>query len=608
MSIVKISELPAATSPVSPSDVAAVVQGGVTKKAAISQFGFAPQGSGAVTRTIQNKLLDSVSVKDFGAVGDGITDDTIAIQNAFYNGGSVFFPPGTYKVTTVFVQSVDNLSVDAGTAEFTSQYGNVFAFYYCNDFSWTGGVINAGIGANPAYPSGAISLAQSLLVYGASRIKINNATINNNVANTFPCITAWGVNDATISNNQLYRGGDNTIWVFGNNNIVVADNLIVGNVRGRSICFQQVNQGAITGNVVVDGFGDGLNVHGSANVAITGNTVYNMATDTAILGLASGCAIEWDENATPATVAAAVADPTLYNRVFSRNITVSGNTFAKTGFGIRVGNNTGTSGANYGNQGQVVIDGNNIFDQALGLTLGTSRQIRVSNNMIARCGNSAVEISMATDTGGYKAQDIYLQSNRITNYNTANNGFPAIYFSGGTPTVSQRIFLSDNQFDQPAFSAAISNISKTLLANMGRDNVVVNGVVPVNRDAALNMQSQFGSQTGASTLNSYFTTNASHQFTQSGLVGDSFTTVLTLPTNASIMAHIQIGQFDRIGTWGMILAQNGDTPSLSFTGTGSGNVQMSGANLQIKGNTSGGTVNYGGYYTIRYNLLLPDVN
>jgi hypothetical protein len=605
MTIVKITELPAATSPVSPSDVAAVVQGGITKKAAISQFGFAPQGTGAVTRTIQNKLQDSVSVKDFGAVGDGVADDTLAIQNAFSNGGLVYFPEGTYKVTTIVCLNVNNLSVDATAATFTSVYGNVVVINNCDDFSWTGGIINAGMGANPAYSGAPYVVASNFTVFDSIRVKVSNLVCNNSLTNQYPCIAAWVVSEAQVNNNRCVNGGDNSIWFFGCTAMTASNNLILNQTAGRAICFQQVNQGAMTGNVILNGKGDGLNVHGSANIVITGNSVYNMATDTIVLQLSSGCAVEWDENATSGTVAAAVADPTLYNFVFSRNITISGNTFAGTGFGIRVGNNVGTSGANYGNQGQVVIDGNNIFDQALGLTLGTSRQIRVSNNMIARCLDAAVAINMGTDTGGFKAEDIYIQGNRITDYNRGNNGFAAIAFTNGTPTVSQRIFMSDNQFDQPAFSAAITNISNTLLANMGRDNVVVNGVVPVNREAALNTQSQFGTQTAATTLNPYFTTNASHQFTQSGLVGDSFTTVLTLPDNASIMAHIQIGLDDRLGTFGMIIAQNGDSPSLSFTGTGSGNVQMSGADLQIKGNTSGGTANYGGLYTIRYNLLLP---
>ena len=39
------------------------------------------------------------SVKDFGAVGDGVTDDTEAIQTALDAGGDVYFPAGRYKVT-----------------------------------------------------------------------------------------------------------------------------------------------------------------------------------------------------------------------------------------------------------------------------------------------------------------------------------------------------------------------------------------------------------------------------------------------------------------------------------------------------------------------------
>ena len=55
--------------------------------------------SGALTyRGGSPSLRDFVSVKDFGAVGDGLTNDTNAIQNAINTGKAVYFPEGTYII------------------------------------------------------------------------------------------------------------------------------------------------------------------------------------------------------------------------------------------------------------------------------------------------------------------------------------------------------------------------------------------------------------------------------------------------------------------------------------------------------------------------------
>jgi hypothetical protein len=66
---------------------------------------YDPAGAGAVQTNVQEKLRESVSVKDFGAVGDGAADDSTAITNAIASNRDVYFPVGTYRITTPLVFS-----------------------------------------------------------------------------------------------------------------------------------------------------------------------------------------------------------------------------------------------------------------------------------------------------------------------------------------------------------------------------------------------------------------------------------------------------------------------------------------------------------------------
>lgn len=61
---------------------------------------FTAQGAGAISRFLSDKIGDMISVKDFGAKGDGVTDDTSAIAQALQAHYCIFIPEGTYRITS----------------------------------------------------------------------------------------------------------------------------------------------------------------------------------------------------------------------------------------------------------------------------------------------------------------------------------------------------------------------------------------------------------------------------------------------------------------------------------------------------------------------------
>jgi hypothetical protein len=88
-----------------PTFTGTVTVSGTLSGVGSDELTFLQAGTGAVTRTAQAKMRELVSVKDFGAVGDGIVDDTAAIQVAINavgsSGGTVYFPSGTYLISGI---------------------------------------------------------------------------------------------------------------------------------------------------------------------------------------------------------------------------------------------------------------------------------------------------------------------------------------------------------------------------------------------------------------------------------------------------------------------------------------------------------------------------
>lgn len=68
---------------------------------------YEPPFTGGAATTVEDKLAQYVSVKDFGAVGDGVADDTAEIQAALDTGKAVYVPTGTYAISATLRLTVD---------------------------------------------------------------------------------------------------------------------------------------------------------------------------------------------------------------------------------------------------------------------------------------------------------------------------------------------------------------------------------------------------------------------------------------------------------------------------------------------------------------------
>lgn len=79
------------------------------------QVGYQRYAGGAVkalgttaARTLPERFADVVNVKDFGAKGDGVTDDTAAFEAAWAVANAIFIPHGTYSVSGLELASANS--------------------------------------------------------------------------------------------------------------------------------------------------------------------------------------------------------------------------------------------------------------------------------------------------------------------------------------------------------------------------------------------------------------------------------------------------------------------------------------------------------------------
>jgi hypothetical protein len=133
-------------------------------------------------RTLANRFADVVNVRDFGAVGDGVADDTAAISSVIQSNRTIYFPSGTYLITSQIVKTSLN---------------NVY-------------LIGAGAGNSKILCSATSVFSNSPIAFVSSNfIEISNFTIdqnnNSSLTATYPVFIAISSNNVSIKNCRFVK-------------------------------------------------------------------------------------------------------------------------------------------------------------------------------------------------------------------------------------------------------------------------------------------------------------------------------------------------------------------------------------------------------------------
>ena len=264
----KISQLTSAVLPLAGTELVPMVQSGATVKVPVSgvitaSTGYTPAGTGAVARSVASKLEESVSVKDFGAVGDGSTDDTAAINLAVtyassIGGATVTFPAGTYMVNAsgnlTGVQMKTGVYLDLTGAKLKAISANspnyrLVYFTGVSDCGIIGGEIEGDRATNSATGE------QGHCVYvilNCSRVLVQNATISNAFGDGIYAgrlCSDIKITGCTITNNRR-----NNISVTSASNVLI-DGCDISNANGTlpecGIDIEPNPGDAVSNNVVI---------------------------------------------------------------------------------------------------------------------------------------------------------------------------------------------------------------------------------------------------------------------------------------------------------------------------------------------------------------------
>ena len=284
----------------------------------------------------------AVSVKDFGAVGDGVANDTSAIQAAINFGNKgVYFPDGTYLINAALTVPSNRTLFGTGTIKLANNAGVNSTNPRVADMLVGTAVSNVtidGLSFDGNKTNQTVGTAMILFVDDTS-VKASNIKITNcNVYNGFISgIGFGGVQSGIVSNCHIYNHNFHGYYSGGGTLLATENVTIIGNtledcagagiipmgngkhttISGNALyrcggngdgitCYDVDNEYVtISGNVVIDSINHGIHA-GGRYTSIVGNVVKNSGQ--------AGILFRAQQNGVPAP---------------SSHISISGNTVEK---------------------------------------------------------------------------------------------------------------------------------------------------------------------------------------------------------------------------------------------------------------------------------------
>jgi hypothetical protein len=296
--------------------------------------------TGSVGRTVHQKLQESVSVLDFGATGDGVTNDTTAINTAIANslGRKLYFPAGTYLTNGISISSLSNVNL-CGEDKYSTTIklnlaisDHVIAFANAVDCS----VENMTIDQNRTGKTG----GHGIRLGGVDGLTLNNLRIKSCYSYGIG-IQAGTNKNVTINNFEIYDTGQDAIDIkdFNLNN----ESIVISNFILRDYGLLTINQ-------------TGINVRGPA--VVTNGSIHITSTTASVsgFGLRSASAQGRGGFGSYSNIEIYVENGTGYgfytepNDLIGSNIS---NIYVRNGLG-------GVVSGKYHNINNIVVDGNSV--------------------------------------------------------------------------------------------------------------------------------------------------------------------------------------------------------------------------------------------------------